>query len=432
MLEIIWREDVLSRISLRHLIIWAMFAVSSAITSIGIFVSFRFLLLEGWALIQRIGIPLYVIPFAGAFVCGLVIYKIDEESAGEGIPRYLVSVNTKNGYFPFLPSTLKYFAALVTLVTGNSGGIVGPLVRVNAGFMSFLTNLFLKVGLTEKDRRTSAICGVAGIFAVIFHTPIAGGLFAVEVLKRAKMGYLDLFPSILSSCFVVALCKRWDIAPFYSIYTKNDFLSHEALIWIPLIGLVTGYGGLFYSKFYSWIRHVMGRDQLKLRYMLLSALVISGVAFAGGESLMGTSLILFAKISKGELINIFTSQMYGGAAITLLVLAVLKAITNCITVGSGLSAGFTGPAFLIGLLLAASLADLVGIEIDSVTYYGFLAAGMSGFLSSSMNVPLAAAVMGAEVFGSQYSFPAATSAIIAFQIARGETMYVHQFDDLDK
>lgn len=375
---------------------------------------------------------LYFFPTLGALVCGLIIYRIKKEASGEGIPSYLDAVNLEQGKYNLRTTCLKFLAALATLATGGSGGILGPLARVNSGLSSFICQGLFKLGFDEDDRRTAAICGFAALFGVIFQTPIAGGFFAVEVLKRAKMGYLDLFPSMFSSCFAVALCHIWGIEPFYTIHAINEFPSHDSMILIPLAAAVTGYCAILFAKFYNFVQKRMHRENLKLRHMILGSLLVGLAGWGVHGSLLGTSASLFVDVSQGAEINLFQGVGRGWICLSLLILAFSKGITNAVTVGSGMNAGFTGPAFLIGLLLGASLAALLGIEFGSPSYYTLLAAGMSGFMAACMNVPLAAAIMGSEIFGSHFSFATAVSAIIAFQIGRGVTIYDKQYYNLEK
>ncbi len=64
----------------------------------------------------------------------------------------------------------------------------------------------------------------------------------------------------------------------------------------------------------------------------------------------------------------------------------VKVLGNFITVGSGMSAGLTGPSALVGMLLGMTVAHFLGVELSSPTYFAFVAAGFSGMLSSSMNI----------------------------------------------
>ena len=111
------------------------------------------------------------------------------------------------------------------------------------------------------------------------------------------------------------------------------------------------------------------------------------------------------------------------AGLIFILMLFCKMACNCITVGCGMSAGFTGPAAIAGMLMGAAMASFVGISNASATYHAFIAAGFAGLLASVMNIPLAAAVMTTEIFGLQYSFPAAIAAIVGFQVTRAKTIY---------
>jgi H+/Cl- antiporter ClcA len=88
-----------------------------------------------------------------------------------------------------------------------------------------------------------------------------------------------------------------------------------------------------------------------------------------------------------------------------------------------MSAGFTGPAAIAGMLLGVALAVVTGVETGSATYYAFVCAGFSGMLAGSMNIPIASAIMGIEIFGLEYSFAAGLASVVAFQMSRGTTIY---------
>jgi len=106
----------------------------------------------------------------------------------------------------------------------------------------------------------------------------------------------------------------------------------------------------------------------------------------------------------------------------------MKGLTNSITVGSGLSGGFIGSSIIMGLFLAATMAQFFGIQANSGVYYALLVAGMSSVLSGSLSAPIAAAIIGTEIFGAEYAAPAKLSSIISFQIARSSYLYDAQND----
>jgi H+/Cl- antiporter ClcA len=109
--------------------------------------------------------------------------------------------------------------------------------------------------------------------------------------------------------------------------------------------------------------------------------------------------------------------------LVLLAVIIGKIVGNCLTTGSGMSAGFTGPAALAGLAGGALVATVIGIPPGSAGYVVLLSAGFSGMIASTMNTPLASAILAVELFGTGYGLPGALSAMIAFQVARYSTIY---------
>jgi H+/Cl- antiporter ClcA len=148
---------------------------------------------------------------------------------------------------------------------------------------------------------------------------------------------------------------------------------------------------------------------------------------------MGTSKHFFQAVFT-ENVSVFSGVFNSSLPIAwvLIIMLVLKGILNCVTIGSGMSAGFTGPAALIGILLGSAFAHFVGIPALSYDFYALVAAGFAGMLAGSMNVPLAAAVMSIEIFGLSYSIPVGLASIIAFQINRRQTIYDLDFEDIHK
>jgi H+/Cl- antiporter ClcA len=98
-------------------------------------------------------------------------------------------------------------------------------------------------------------------------------------------------------------------------------------------------------------------------------------------------------------------------------------VGNVITTGSGMSAGFTGPAVITGMAGGALIAEIIGVAPATAGYYTLLAAGLSGMLAGMINTPLAGAILVVELFSAGYGVPAAISTMLAFQVARSSTIY---------
>lgn len=383
---------------------------------------------------KQLSIPFFLWPPTGALITGLLVYRFCPGSAGEGLPAYIRSQKFY-GRFSFKETVFKYFAAALTLGSLGSGGLVGPLGRINAGIMSFLARFISKVKLGRDDYRTAGMCGLAAVVGSIFHSSIGGGIFAVEIIQRQNMSYRHLFPAILASSSAVFLCKIMGWENFYEFDVINRFFDTRDFGWIVLCALLCALLGRFFLWFYPLIARIFKRDSR--RYIALKvfagSLIASLIALLVNPEILGTSKSLMISAVQGDLSILYGNfPLFVPAVIVLLILLLAKCSAVCFTVGPGMSAGLTGPTILLGLLLGNIVALLAGIQAGTPSFYALLCVGFSGILAGSMNIPLAAAVMGIEIFGLQYSFPAGLSAIICFQFNRMHTIYQLAVDQHQK
>lgn len=421
--------DQQTRESYAYLLKWAVLAVAAGM--VGATVVHLFSLLVGLIAsgIAEAGIPLWAWPIAGSLVAGGVIYRLQKHAAGEGIPSYIRGIRIHKGDLLFSVTFYKFWAALATIATFGNGGVVGPLGRVTSGLVAFLEKQLAKLGIgfVQADQRTAAICGLAGAVGAIFHTSIGGGIFAVEIIQRAKMGYKDIFPAILSSSTAVFLCRIFGWGGFYEFNTIREFMDSRLIGWLLLLCLLSGLLGGMYTALYAWLTRVFRRKEGRVLLKVMAGSAVAALIGWGlNPALMGTSKGMISAIIAADLSNpLLTGGLAGLGAIGLVLVIMLlaKTLCNCITVGSGMSAGFTGPAAITGMLLGAVVAHYAHVDHYSPDYYALIAAGFSGTLASCMNIPLAAAIMATEIFGLQSSFPAALAAVIGFQVTRASTIY---------
>lgn len=398
------------------------------------FVSVSFLT-QLWA---RLGAPPVAIAAGAAVVVGTLVYGFAPGSAGEGIPAYLLSVRAHRGNLNFRDSVFKFPAAVITLGCFGSGGAVGPMGRVVAGLSQWITvgleRLLPRLFADHKQHHaqyhapnTAAISGMAAAVAAIFGAPVAGAVFAVEVIQTDQLRYHQLFPAALAAGIAVFVSEVLGWAPLVSVSAPPFTVEPVLLLPIIVIGALSGAMGIGYTALYRFVADVLGRD-LRRRMVLRLLIGMVGSAVIGltvSPILYGAGDGLYSMLLSGELDSL-RFQLFptvSTPAILLLVLIVGKIVGNCLTTGSGMSAGFTGPAALAGLAGGALVATLIGITPGSAAYSVLLAAGFSGMLAGTMNTPLAGAILTVELFGTGYGLPGALSAMIAFQVARYSTIY---------
>lgn len=421
-----------TRMSLIFLIKWVLLSLVAGIIGSLVVHSFSFLIGGITTFLKSFSIPIFLWTIAGALISGGIIYRIQPHAAGEGIPAYIRGIRIHHGELHFSVTFYKYWAALSTLATFGNGGIVGPLGRVSSGTMSFVCPK-IGWGFTKEDQRTAAICGLAAAVGTIFHSSIGAGIFAVEIIQRANMGYKDIFPAILSSTVAVFICKMSGWSSFYTIRVPNEFFDVRLIWGLLFVILCAGAVGGFYIKTYALIARFWGRNEGNIFLKVILGSMIAGViGWAINPELLGTSNKLIEAIISDNLL-ILTGRISDSIPIFIILLIMLagKAICNCLTVGSGMNAGLTGPAAITGMLLGSVCAHLFAISPHTASFHAFIAAGFCGVLSSSMNIPLASAIMTVEIFGLQYSFPAGLAAVVGFQVTRSTTIYDYALESKD-
>ena len=423
-----------TKLSFTYLAKWIILAMLAGVIGTLVVHSFIYLLGLIRSLIAVFGVPIWVWPAAGAALVGGIIYRIQPHSAGEGIPSYIRGIRVNQGKLEFSETFYKFWAALLTIATFGNGGVVGPLGRVTSGIMSYIEGRInkLHVVFDKHDQRTAAICGLAAAIGTIFHSSIGAGIFAVEIIQRKSMAYRDLFPAILSSASAVFVCKSIGWGSFYQFSSVDEFMDVRKIGWLLLLSILTGATGSFYTYLYSRVSRLFIRKEGNVFLKVVAGSVLAFfIAWAVNPELLGTSRNIIGALFTND-ISPVTGRLSSLPVVpVIIVIMFLKMLCNCLTVGSGMSAGFTGPTVIVGMLLGVAVSRISNVDCLSPTYYAYLAAGFAGMLASVMNVPLAAAVMAIEVFGLQYSFPAGFAAILGFQVTRHRTIYDYALEEFD-
>jgi len=369
-------------------------------------------------------LPVFFWVILGALIVGGIVYRFEPKSAGEGIPSYINGLRFDKGRLSFSVTFFKFWAALFTLATYGNGGIVGPLGRVSAGILSFIDKKIPSKALDINGERLGAVCGLAAAVGSIFHSSVGAGIFAIEIIKKKELEYQDIFPAILSSSVAVFMCKVIGWSSYYQIKVPDEFMDIKQLGALLLLTITAGLFGGVYIGFYGFISKLFKRDRGQLFFkVIIGSIIASIIGWSINPELLGTSNSIISAVIHHDL-SILTGRLnFLPIALIIIIMILTKGICNCITVGSGMSAGFTGPAAIMGMLLGLAFCHMFNIPLGSPTYYAFITAGFCGLLSSSMNIPLSAAIMSIEIFGINYSFAAGLAAVVGFQLTRHRTIY---------
>ncbi len=366
-----------------------------------------------------------LLPALGGLVAGLIISRFAPEAAGHGTDEAVDAFHRRGGVIRGRVPIIKTIASAITLGSGGSGGREGPIAQIGAGFGSFLAT---RLNLSPRERRVLLAAGVGAGVGSIFRAPLAGALFAAEVLySDAEFESDVIIPAAIST--IVAYCVFSVKFGFGALFDTPRFTFHSAWELLPYSALaivVALAAGLFVKVFYG-VHDFFQRLRLApaLKPMvggLATGLLALGLYYAVGDR-RALDVLSFGYGS-------IQDALLGGMSIPLL-LAVAggKLLTTSFSISSGGSGGVFGPSMVIGGALGGAVG-LIAQQVmpGIVTQPGaFVAVGMAGFFAAAANTPISTLVMVSEMTGNyQLLLPALWVCALSFLIGRRWTLYQNQ------
>ncbi|MDN3647963.1 chloride channel protein [Reinekea marina] len=335
----------------------------------------------------------FSLPLIGAVIL-LVLFKLTHQKYHDvGISHVIDRLQRGRGKIPTGNTLFQFFAALIALGAGYSVGKEGPAVHIGSGIASKLGRSFYQ---TPSQLRLLTGCGTAAAISAAFNTPLAGVLFAMEVVLMEYS--LNGFIPIIAAAVTAAVFTHYitgDHPALLEISIPTG--SSIDIIWLLVLGIATGLGA---ALLHQVIRYFLTLNVVKVHKRFLMAGLISG--FCG----------LLAPASLGIGFDTLPSVLTGDMALWVLaMLVVAKVVATGSAIGLGIPAGIVGPAMVMGLFLGA----LVGRLLPSQTPIELFAVlGMAGLMSGLLHAPLAAitAVIETSVDAS-LMFPAMIVVVIS-------------------
>ena len=311
---------------------------------------------------------------------------------GYGYHRYASGVEKGNNLIleglyspqPALPLRMAPFVLFGTLIThlfGGSAGREGTAVQMGAALAAQLGKRFAWDAATS---RILLICGVAGGFASVFGTPLAGAVFSLEWLFRRKIDPKSIFPAFWTAFVAHWVCELvWGIG--HTAYVIPEVAPHTwiNLAWLIPAGIAFGLAARLFVETGHWVSWVFSKT---IAYPPLRQLV-GGVLIAGIVYLTGA--YTYVGLGIPRIVEAFETPLpwYDFLA---------KTGLTGLTLGSGFKGGEVTPLFFTGATLGNALASWIPLPLALLAGCGFV-----GVFSGATNTPLACTLMGMELFGME-------------------------------
>ncbi len=359
---------------------------------------------------------LLFLPAIGGIISGWLVYTFAPEAEGHGTDAAIDAYHCHGGFIRGRVPIIKTLASAITLASGGSGGREGPIAQIGAGFGSFLAT---KLKLSDRQRRIMMAAGVGAGIGSIFRAPLAGALFAAEVLYRDPEFESEvIIPAGISS--VVAYCIFCLQFGWGSLFNSPDFVFRNPLELGPyvVLVLVLAVAGAFSVKIFYGITEIF--KSLKIPNHIKPA--IGGLC----TGIIGYFLPQALAFGYG----FAQKALYNELAIGfLLCLAIGKIFTTSFSIGSGGSGGVFGPSIVIGGAIGGAVGKFFHqIMPGIVTQPGaFVVVGMAGFFTSVSNTPISTIIFVSEMTNSYHLLlPSLLVCSLTYMISQKWTIYKKQ------
>ena len=316
---------------------------------------------------------LYLMPVGGLAIVGL--YRLTK-TEGEGTNDIIASVHFGE-QVPGLLVPVIFVSTVITHLCGGSAGREGAALQIGGG-IGYQAGRLLRLG--EKDLPLATLCGMSGVFAALFGTPLTATVFALEVISVGVLYYAGLVPCLTAALTGYLVSVLMGVPPTRFTVTVPG-LEVRTMLLVMVLALLCAVVSILFCRGLHGVEHLLKRT-LKNPYLRVAV---------GAAVLIGLTLL--------------TNGDYNGAGMEVIGRAIAgqadpwawvwKLLFTAITIGCGFKGGEVVPSFFVGAAFGCVAAGWLGLPA------GFGAAmGLVSVFCGAVNCPLASIILSVELFGS--------------------------------
>lgn len=338
----------------------------------------------GWHLLF---LPL--LPMAGMILLIPLSLLYPGEVNGYGFTKFLRNVNLEGGVVKFRTIVLKILSTALTIGTGGSAGVEGPIAQVGGALGSQAGQFFRVSGNRMK---IFIAAGCAGGVAAMFNAPIAGVFFAAEIVLLGTYEIGSFAALVISSAMATVVSRAYyGESPAFPVPAYHLVNSVVEIPLYMILGVLMGIIAVFHIKVFYAIRDKFAalkfHPQIK---PILGALIVGtmGMAF---PQIMGDGYYYIEEVLAGN-----------GVIVVMLLLVFMKIFATAVTLGAGGAGGVFAPALFIGAVIGGAFGGSVHTLFPDLTASpgAYAAVGIGAFLAASTHAPLTAIFLLFEMTGN--------------------------------
>ena len=345
-----------------------------------------------------------ILPIIGILLTVFVVRNFLNGNLEKGSSKILYAVAKKGGILPKKQMYAQIITSSLTVGLGGSAGLESPIVVTGAAFGS---NFAQKYKLSQKDRILLLACGVSAGIGAAFNAPIAGVLFAIEIVLTdiTISAFIPIIIAAATGSLVTKVVLSEDILLSFSKEQNFDF--HNTPYYI-LLGIIAGFVSVFHARNFRRIEHyfskfknnsyrkaLFGAGMLAILIFLFPTLFGEGYENIKILSTAHPEILLDNSLLENYKNNPWVLLIFVGLVVF------LKSFATGLTIGSGGNGGNFAPSLFVGSYLGFFVAkslNLIGIT-NNLPVANFTLVGMAGILSGLFHAPLTAIFLIGEITG---------------------------------
>ncbi|RME44107.1 MAG: CBS domain-containing protein [Caldilineae bacterium] len=369
-----------------------------------------------------------LMPALGGLLVGLLVYLFAPEAKGHGVPEVMEAVALRGGRIRPVVALIKSLASSLCIGSGGSVGREGPIVQIGSALGSSVGQL---LHLSDERVRNLVACGAAGGIAATFNAPIAGVIFALEIiLGEFNVRY---FSTVVISSVTASVIGRavFGDFPAFRIPMEYGVNSLWEYVIYAVLGVLAALVGVLFVRLLYWSEDQFERwkqvppwVQPAVGGMLLGGLalaypVVTGVTWERMPQIYNVGYEVIEAALGNQL-----------ALTVVIVLLGLKLIATSLTLGSGGSGGIFAPSLFMGAMLGASYQLVISLLFPGIAAPpgAYALVGMGALFAASAHAPITAILILFELTGDyRIILPLMLTVVVATLIAQrmlhGESIY---------
>ncbi|HET8572707.1 MAG TPA: chloride channel protein [Edaphocola sp.] len=368
----------------------------------------------------------FFFPLIGLFLTVLYIKTfIRKHDFRHGIPPLIKSISKENSRLDFHNIYSQIISSALTVGLGGSAGLEAPAVASGSAIGSNVGRLF---GLNYRETTLLLACGGAAGIAGAFNSPVAGMIFAIEVLLPS-FSIPAFIPLLIASAVASVVSQMLNSEPLFAYVAHNWIV--DAFWFYIVFGVIAGFYSVYFSRLNTYLHKVFDKINGAYRKALVGGIAL-GVMIAVFPAVYGEGYISIQKLLDGRYESLLTNSFFSGYQhITWVLIAfaalslMAKTVACVVTMSSGGNGGMFGPSVVVGGLLGFVFAfglNQTGFVHLNVTH--FIVAGMAASVAGVMHAPLTGVFLSAEITGGYVLIvPLMVVSAISYFINKGTLRY---------